>query len=52
MKRLARTQQATDLGRVIADLAVVSADLFAGAEAREGMAAFAERRPPAWASAR
>jgi enoyl-CoA hydratase/carnithine racemase len=26
----------------------LSAELFAGEEAREGMAAFAERRPPAW----
>jgi enoyl-CoA hydratase/carnithine racemase len=49
MKRLAREQQATDIERVIARMTTVSSELFDSAEAREGMAAFAERRPPAWA---
>jgi methylglutaconyl-CoA hydratase len=31
--------------------ATLSAELFAGEEAREGMAAFLGRRPPAWAKA-
>jgi enoyl-CoA hydratase/carnithine racemase len=51
VKRLAREHQAKDLDRVVADLAAVSAELFEGAEAREGMAAFAERCRPAWALA-
>jgi enoyl-CoA hydratase len=33
-----------------AELQALSARLFASAEAREGMLAFIERRPPAWAA--
>ena len=44
-KRLLRGQ------RSWADMQALSEQLFAGVEAAEGMAAFAERRPPVWAEA-
>jgi enoyl-CoA hydratase/carnithine racemase len=48
-KQLARrVAGATDVAALVAEMEDVSAALFAGAEAAEGMAAFAERRPPAW----
>jgi 1,4-dihydroxy-2-naphthoyl-CoA synthase len=34
---------------LIDEMTVLSAQLFAGDEAAEGMAAFAERREPSWA---
>jgi hypothetical protein len=37
-----------DVDRRLEDMTGLSAALFAGGEAREGMAAFAERRAPAW----
>ena len=50
-KRLARRAAgADDVGGLLREMETVSADLFASAEAAEGMAAFAERRPPAWVS--
>jgi enoyl-CoA hydratase/carnithine racemase len=45
VKRLARDVSVED---ALAAAERLSAELFAGAEAREGMAAFTERRPPAW----
>jgi methylglutaconyl-CoA hydratase len=36
--------------RAFAEMVELSAELFASAEAREGMTAFLERRPPSWAS--
>jgi enoyl-CoA hydratase/carnithine racemase len=49
VKRLARTWADTDMDGLLEEMGEVSADLFASAEAAEGMAAFAERRPPSWA---
>lgn len=49
VKRLARRLAGVDLGTTLAEMREVSAALFASAEAAEGMAAFAARRPPAWA---
>jgi enoyl-CoA hydratase/carnithine racemase len=51
VKRLARGWSGGDgdVDRTLEDMTALSAELFAGSEAREGMAAFAERRPPAWA---
>lgn len=40
-----------DLSARFAEMGALSARFFAGAEAQEGMAAFAARRPPAWAPA-
>lgn len=48
-KRLSRALRAVDMPTAIADMTAESAALFTGEEAREGMQAFAERRPPAWA---
>jgi enoyl-CoA hydratase len=39
-----------DVTAALAEAERVSAELFAGDEAREGMAAFLARRPPAWAA--
>lgn len=50
IKRLVRRSAAPDIDALIDETTVTSAELFAGAEAAEGMAAFAERRPPAWAA--
>jgi methylglutaconyl-CoA hydratase len=48
VKRLARSMTGGDVGGSISEMTSVSAALFAGAEAAEGMAAFAERRAHAW----
>ena len=48
-KRLARALLGLDMARAIAEMTAESAALFTGEEAREGMQAFTERRPPAWA---
>ncbi|HEX5496250.1 MAG TPA: enoyl-CoA hydratase-related protein [Mycobacteriales bacterium] len=48
VKRLARRLAGAELGRTLAEMEDLSAALFAGPEAAEGMAAFAEGRPPAW----
>jgi enoyl-CoA hydratase/carnithine racemase len=48
IKRLARSWSTTDVSRLLAEATTLSAALFAGEEAAEGMAAFAERRPPRW----
>ncbi|MGI8926642.1 MAG: enoyl-CoA hydratase-related protein [Tepidiformaceae bacterium] len=48
-KRLVRHQSpAGDTGGAFERMAALSARLFASPEAREGMTAFAEKRPPAW----
>lgn len=50
-KRLAREAAGVaDIHAVVARMEEISAALFAGTEAAEGMAAFAEKRPPAWAA--
>jgi enoyl-CoA hydratase len=49
-KRIAAAPVLAALDADGARLAALSADLFGSAEAREGMAAFTERRPPTWAS--
>lgn len=48
IKRLARAWTGADVPALITETTAVSADLFAGDEAAEGMAAFAEHREPAW----
>ncbi len=48
-KRLLRRPRG-DLHGDLAALTTISAGYFAGAEAQEGMAAFRERRPPAWSA--
>lgn len=48
IKRLARQWSESDMDGLIEEMTALSADLFAGPEAAEGMAAFAERRAPAW----
>ena len=48
-KRLSRALRGVDMARAIADMTAESAALFTSEEAREGMQAFTERRPPAWA---
>jgi methylglutaconyl-CoA hydratase len=47
-KELLRTLPAQGWPDGLADAASISAELFAGAEATEGMAAFLEKRRPAW----
>lgn len=50
-KALARRVAGTaDVATLLGEMEDVSAQLFAGAEAAEGMAAFAEKRRPAWAA--
>jgi enoyl-CoA hydratase/carnithine racemase len=49
VKRLARTLGGVDVEAALRDMEALSAELFAGPEALEGMAAFRERRAPAWA---
>jgi enoyl-CoA hydratase/carnithine racemase len=48
IKRLAREWSRPDMDALIDEMTVLSAQLFAGDEAAEGMAAFAERREPSW----
>jgi enoyl-CoA hydratase/carnithine racemase len=49
-KALVRRLTATaEIGALLEQMEQLSAELFSTAEAAEGMAAFAERRPPAWA---
>lgn len=48
VKRLARRLTGTDMAGTLAEMEELSAALFDSAEAAEGMAAFAARRPPAW----
>jgi len=48
IKRLGRQWAAPDMDGLIAEMTALSGDLFAAEEALEGMAAFAERRTPAW----
>jgi methylglutaconyl-CoA hydratase len=50
-KRLLRDVPALATDEAFAYARDLSTELFAGAEAAEGMRAFAERRPPAWAPA-
>jgi enoyl-CoA hydratase/carnithine racemase len=50
IKRLARQWSESVMDGLIEAMTALSADLFAGPEAAEGMAAFAERREPAWAA--
>jgi len=47
VKRLARTLGGVDVESALRDMEALSAELFAGPEALEGMAAFGERRAPA-----
>jgi enoyl-CoA hydratase/carnithine racemase len=49
MKQLSRRGATGDFDECLAHMQAVSAQLFASAEAREGMTAFAERRLPEWA---
>jgi enoyl-CoA hydratase/carnithine racemase len=48
VKRLSRALGGTDVEAAIADMEALSAELFAGDEALEGIAAFRERRPASW----
>jgi len=50
VKRLVRRFGSIDVERALDEMETLSSELFAGAEAREGMAAFSQRRPPAWAA--
>ena len=47
-KELLRTLPAQEWAEGLAAAAATSADLFAGAEAAEGMDAFLQKRRPAW----
>jgi enoyl-CoA hydratase/carnithine racemase len=49
VKRLARRRNGAAVDAALAEAERLSAELFATTEAREGMAAFLARRPPAWA---
>lgn len=48
-KKLPRTVAATPEAELVDEMERLSTELFRSAEAREGMAAFAERRRPSWA---
>jgi enoyl-CoA hydratase/carnithine racemase len=48
IKRLAHRWGEADMNGLIEEMTAESADLFAGEEAAEGMAAFAARRDPSW----
>jgi enoyl-CoA hydratase/carnithine racemase len=50
IKRLARDLSAADVRERLEEMVALSAQLFADPEALEGMAAFSDRRPPAWAT--
>lgn len=52
IKMLARQRIGVDVDDLLVEMTGVSARLFAGAEAAEGVAAFASRRSPSWAVAR
>lgn len=52
IKRLAREWSAPQVDRLIREMTTLSAQLFATQEAAEGMAAFAQRRPPSWLGSR
>jgi enoyl-CoA hydratase/carnithine racemase len=47
-KRVLRTVPALDREEGFARMRALSDEMFAGPDAAEGMAAFAEKRPPAW----
>lgn len=47
-KQLARRFTSHDVPALVAELTNLSAELFDSDEAREGMAAFADKRPPVW----
>lgn len=49
IKRIARQHSEVDMVGLIEEMTSLSAELFAGDEAGEGVAAFAERRPTRWA---
>ena len=49
IKRVARQWSEVDMDGLIEEMTVLSADLFAGEEAAEGVAAFAAKRAPSWA---
>lgn len=51
IKRLGRQWQHHDMDGRLDEMTNLSAELFAGDEAREGMAAFAGRREPSWRAA-
>jgi enoyl-CoA hydratase/carnithine racemase len=51
IKQLARRLTGADVDAAVRDVEALSSAIFATPEAREGMAAFAEHRPPAWAPA-
>ena len=48
-KRVLQTVPAMERGEAFAAMAALSNEMFNGADAAEGMAAFAEKRPPNWA---
>ena len=50
VKRLARQLCGIDVRERLEEMAALSAELFADPDALEGMAAFTDRRPPAWAT--
>jgi methylglutaconyl-CoA hydratase len=49
-KEMLRRERPATLGAQFAEMQQLSARLFAGEEGQEGMLAFAEKRPPAWAA--
>jgi methylglutaconyl-CoA hydratase len=49
-KELLRAERSAALPEQFAEMLALSARFFAGAEGQEGMRAFAEKRPPAWAT--
>jgi methylglutaconyl-CoA hydratase len=48
-KELLRRRRPAEMGTQFAEMLELSARFFAGEEGQEGMRAFAEKRPPAWA---
>ncbi len=48
-KEMLRAEQPASMGARFTAMQELSVGFFAGAEGQEGMAAFAEKRPPAWA---
>jgi methylglutaconyl-CoA hydratase len=47
-KEMLRRARSADLADDFADMLELSAGFFAGAEGQEGIAAFAQKRPPNW----